>query len=298
MKKKILVAGGTGFLGFHLLKKLSHLNYSLFSLSSKKPTKHKKILKVRYIVCDVTNPVLLKKKLKYNFDYIINFSGYIDHSNKSKTINSQYNGCKNLINLFKKKSIKNFIQIGSSMEYGNSRSPHNERSACKPKGNYGLAKFKASKYLQKIGKRAKMPFTIMRLYQVYGPNQTINRLIPIVINSCLKDHNFSCSDGTQIRDFLYVNDLIELLIKVIKKKPNNEIYNVGAGNKLKVKMVIDTINDIIKLGNPQFGKIKMRKDEMKNNYPDISKIKKYYNWSPKTNIKLGLKKTISFYENK
>ena len=46
-------------------------------------------------------------------------------------------------------------------------------------------------------------------------------------------------------------------------------------------MVIDTINDIIKLGNPQFGKIKMRKDEMKNNYPDISKIKKYYNWSTK-----------------
>ena len=106
MKKKILVAGGTGFLGFHLLKKLSHLNYTLFSLSSKKPTKHKKISKVKYIICDVTNPVLLKKKLKYNFDYIINFSGYIDHSNKSKTINSHYNGCKNLINLFKKKILK------------------------------------------------------------------------------------------------------------------------------------------------------------------------------------------------
>ena len=59
-------------------------------------------------------------------------------------------------------------------------------------------------------------------------------------------------------------------------------------------MVIDTINDIIKLGNPQFGKIKMRKDEMKNNYPDISKIKKYYNWSPKTNIKLGLKRLFHF----
>ena len=137
----------------------------------------------------------------------------------------------------------------------------------------------------------------MRLYLTYGPNQDYNRIIPITINNFINEKKFSLTNCNQIRDFLYVNDLIELLIKVIKKKPNNEIYNVGAGNKLKVKMVIDTINDIIKLGNPQFGKIEMRKDEMKNNFPDISKIKKYYNWSPKTNIKLGLKKTISFYEN-
>ena len=66
----------------------------------------------------------------------------------------------------------------------------------------------------------------------------------------------------------------------------------------KVKFLIDMINQKVGCGKPIYGKIKMRKDEMKNNYPDISKIKKYYNWSPKTNIKLGLKKTISFYENK
>ena len=60
-EKKNIGCGGTGFLGFHLLKKLSHLNYTLFSLSSKKPTKHKKISKVKYIICDVTKPVLLKK---------------------------------------------------------------------------------------------------------------------------------------------------------------------------------------------------------------------------------------------
>ena len=150
--------------------------------------------------------------------------------------------------------------------------------------------------MQKTGKKKKFPFTILRLYQIYGPFQTSNRLIPIVINSCLKNQKFSCTEGNQIRDFLYVKDLIRLIIKVIKKKPTNEIYNVGAGNKVKVKKVINTIKKIIKLGKPQFGKIKMRKDEMKNNFPDISKIKKYYNWSPEINLNLGLKKTISFYE--
>ena len=150
---------------------------------------------------------------------------------------------------------------------------------------------------KKIGKKFNISFTILRLYQVYGPNQTNNRLIPIVINSCLKDKKFSCTSGKQIRDFLYVDDLIKLIIKIIKKKPRNKIYNVGAGNKLKVKKVIELINKMTGSGEPLFGKIKMRKDEMNNNFPDISKIKKEYNWKPNTNIRSGIRNTISFYES-
>jgi len=298
MKKKVLVTGGTGFLGFHLLKELKNFNYSLYSLSKKKQKKIRKISGIKYIVCDVTNKTQLKKKLKYDFNYVINFSGYVDHSNKSKTTNSHYYGCKNLLNIFKNKNINHFIQIGSSLEYGSVKSPHKEDSFCRPKENYGFAKFQATKYLKKIGKKFKISFTILRLYQVYGPNQTNNRLIPIVINSCLKDKKFSCTSGKQIRDFLYVDDLIKLIIKIIKKKPRNKIYNVGAGNKLKVKKVIELINKMTGSGEPLFGKIKMRKDEMNNNFPDISKIKKEYNWKPNTNIRSGIRNTISFYEKK
>ncbi len=298
MKKKVLVTGGTGFLGFHLLKKLKNFNYSLYSLSSKKPKKIRKIAGVKYIICDITNKMQLKKKLKYHFNYVINFSGYIDHSNKSKTMNSHYFGCKNLLNFFKNKNINNFIQIGSSLEYGSVKSPHKETSFCRPKGNYGLAKFKATKYLQKIGKKFNISFTILRLYQVYGPNQTNNRLIPMVINSCLENKKFSCTSGKQKRDFLYVEDLTKLIIKVIKKRSRNKIYNVGAGNKLKVKKVIELIKKMTGAGEPLFGKIKMRKDEMNNNFPDISKVKKEYNWTPKFSIRSGIRNTILFYEKK
>ncbi len=298
MKKKVLVAGGTGFLGFHLLKKLKNFNYTLYSLSSKKPKKNRKLPGVKYIICNVVNRIQLKKKLKYNFSYVINFSGYVDHSNKVKTMNSHYNGCKNLLDVFRNKKIRNFIQIGSSLEYGNSRSPHKESNFCKPKGNYGLAKLRATKYLQKEAKKFNISFTILRLYQVYGPNQTVNRLVPIVINSCLGNKKFSCTSGKQKRDFLYVEDLIKLIIKVIRKKPKNKIYNVGAGNRLKVKKVINLINKMTGAGEPLFGKIKMRKDEMNNNFPNISKIKKEYDWSPKFNIRSGIRNTISFYEKK
>ena len=79
---KILVTGGAGFLGYHLLKKLSKQDYSLYSLSTKKPTKQRKITKVKYITCDICNKNVLKKKLKEKNNYIVNFSGYVDHTNK------------------------------------------------------------------------------------------------------------------------------------------------------------------------------------------------------------------------
>ena len=61
-------------------------------------------------------------------------------------------------------------------------------------------------------------YLILRPYQIYGPYQKMNRLIPMVINSCLKNKKFNCTDGSQLRDFLYVDDFSNLLIKIIKKR--------------------------------------------------------------------------------
>ena len=74
--------------------------------------------KVNYIFCKLENKSLLKKKLDFEFDYVVNFAGYIDHSDSKKTFNSHYLGLKNLIDILGKKKIKKFIQIGSSVEYG------------------------------------------------------------------------------------------------------------------------------------------------------------------------------------
>ena len=77
----------------------------------------------------------------------------------------------------------------------------------------------------------------------------------------------------------------------------NKIYNVGAGNKIKVKFLIDMINRLIGSGKPIYGKIKMRKDEMKNNFPNIKRVKNDYSWEAKCDLRAGSKKTISFYRN-
>ena len=128
------------------------------------------------------------------------------------------------------------------------------------------------------------------------PIKKKNRLIPQTINSCLKNKKFKCTLGKQLRDFIYIDDFIILIKKILKtNKPRQEIYNVGSGFPVSVKSVINKIHNFIKKGNPLYGKIVMRKDEIHSLYPSIQKVKKHFNWHPKYKISSGIKKTISFY---
>ena len=302
MKKKsksILVVGGTGFIGYNLIKSCLKKKIKVTCISSSKPLFKKFFPKVKFIVCDIRNKKMLRKKLRAEFNYVVNLAGYVDHSNKKETFSSHYYGCFNISNIFLGKKIESFVQIGSGLEYGNNKSPQKETSLCKPKGTYALAKYRASMYLLKLFKNKKFPCTIVRLYQAYGPDQKFNRLIPIVIKACLEKKNFACTSGNQKRDFLYIDDFLNLIFKIFKtKKTRGKIINAGSGKPIKIKILIEKIKKISKGGQPLYGKIKMRKDEILNMYPNISRAKKLLKWSPKYSIISGLKETIKSYGEK
>lgn len=294
--KKILVVGGTGFLGFHLLKKSLSKNFLTFSFSRSKPKKTRYLKNVKYIFGDVGKKNSLRKLSKYKFEFVINLSGNVDHSRKKNVFKSHYEGCKNLSNFFLKSKIKSFIQIGSSSEYGRLKSPQKENKKSKPLSFYGVAKNQSTKYLANLYKKKKFPVTIVRLYQVYGPNQDPNRLIPYTIDACKRDISFNCSSGEQSRDFIHVDDFCEAIFKILKiKESHGEIINIGYGKPIKVKKIIQKINTILKGGKPLFGKIKLRNDELIKTYPSLKKAKKILKWKAKILFDKGLKKTINSY---
>lgn len=299
MKKKILIVGGTGFIGFNLIIKLNKLNYSISSISLSKPRKTRKIKNVKYLICDISKKKNLEKVLeKKNYDYIVNLGGYVDHSNKKKTYNSHYLGLRNLADYFKNKNLIKFIQVGSSLENGKIKSPQIENYNSKLvdiKSVYGKSKLNATRYLLKMNKKYKFPSTIFRLFQTYGPGQDPNRVISFSILQCLNNKAFPCSNGSQFRDFIHIKDVVKLLILSLKnKKSDGKIYNLGSGKPIKIKSVINKIKKIIKKGKPLFGKIKLRKDEMKYIYSNIGELKKDFNWKPLVNFNKGLINTIKF----
>ena len=299
MSKRILITGGTGFIGYHLSKRCIKLGWSVTSLSSNSPKPNKKIQGVKYIKVDIRDKKKLFK-IKKDFDYVVNLAGYVDHSNKKKTLESHYIGCKNLASLFLNKKIKKFVQVGSSIEYGKSRSPQieNKKNSQSTFSVYGKAKLLSTKYLMAIYKKEKFPATVIRLYLVYGPKQDINRVIPITIKNALLDKKFNCSTGLQFRDFIYIDDVINAILKTLKNiKTNGEIINIGSNKPVRIKDLIIRICSLVGSGKPIFGKIKLRKDEIKSLYPNINKAYKILKWRPKISLNTGLKKTIKYYKN-
>jgi nucleoside-diphosphate-sugar epimerase len=297
-KVTVLITGGTGFIGSHLIDRCKKKGWDIISLSLNKKNKKNGIKKLNL---NVSNRNLLFKKLnKFKIDYIINLAGHINHHEKKKTFETHFRGCKNLIDFAVEKKIKKFIQIGSSVEYGFSKSPISENKKInikKLKSIYGISKLKASNYLIKISKEKKLKYIILRPFLIYGPGQTNNRLIPNTIINCLKNENFPCSNGNQTRDFLYIDDFVNLVIECIQnKKVYNTIFNAGSGTPIKVKKIIRSIQKLVKKGSPIFGKILLRKDEPLKLYSDIKKTYKCLNWKPKKLLLNGLRITIRYYK--
>ena len=91
-------------------------------------------------------------------------------------------------------------------------------------------------------KKYNFPVTILRFYQLYGPKQDINRFIPILINSCLKRKKFFTSSGNQLRDFLYIDDGINAIIKSIKSdNSKGKIFNISSGKPIRLKKIMKLV---------------------------------------------------------
>jgi len=299
LKKKILITGGTGFIGFHLAKKCVRMGWEVTSFSKRKPKLIRRLDKVKYLTGDLTK----KKDLKVlkKFDYVVNAAGVVDHSPNKSVFKAHFIGCKNLSNFFLKKKIKLFLQIGSCVEYGPQKSPQKEdykSDMIELKSMYSKGKFAASQYLMRIHKKYKFPVIIFRLYLNYGPNQDFNRFLPIIIDGCIRDKKFPCSSGIQYRSFTYIDDLVRAILIALKKPQlSGNIFNIGNNKPVKIKKIIQYIRKYVKKGTPLYGKIKFRKDEIKSLYPNISKAKSLLNWQPKINFSKGLNKTINYYKS-
>ena len=131
-KIKVLVFGGSGFIGINLINRLIEMNYDVTSFSKNIISNNKKIINVKYLHGDITLYSNIRNKLKNKkFDYVINLSGYGEHQLLKRggidVVKDHYIGNLNISNYFLNKKIKRFIQIGSSDEYGKNVSPQQEK---------------------------------------------------------------------------------------------------------------------------------------------------------------------------
>lgn len=299
--KKVLVVGGTGFIGFHIIKEAKKRKFKVHSISLHSPKIYRHHKGVKYIQADISNFESLKKKLKDNsFDYVINAGGYGEHPDFGyrgiKLVEAHLYGLINLLHILKKKKIKKFIQIGSSSEYGKIKSPIHESKKCFPNTPYSIAKISCTNILLNLHLNIKFPVTILRLFQVYGPAQDENRVLPYLIKNCLKNKKFKTTNGNQLNDFCHVNDVVDAIFKCTTlKKTNGQIINLGSGQPTKILNLILLVKNMIGKGRPLIGSLKYKKGMNMKSFPNIKKAKTLLKWKPKIDLIAGIKDTIDSY---
>jgi len=320
--KNIIVTGGAGFIGSNFIKKIINQNFNIINIDSLTYAANVNYLneiKNRknyffYKVNLLENKEIIKIFKRHNPLYIFHFAAetHVDNSiiNSFKFLETNILGTYHLLNAIL--SIKNqldrkfkFIHISTDEVFGDifgktRRSLEND--TYNPSSPYSASKASADHLVTAWGRTYNIPYNITFSCNNFGPNQNKEKFIPVIINSAVNNKKIPIyGNGNQIRDWIYVEDNVDAILKIAKIGTTNEKYNISAGNLFSNKQLVNIIcNILIKKFRFQkniYSLISYVKDRPGHDFKysqNSIKIKKL-GWQTKHNIYQGLEKTISWY---
>lgn len=300
--KKVLITGTTGFVGSHLARRLLNEGAQVHAFVRRSSNLWRiEDIKTRLTLHEVslTDTDLLDKTIEsIKPDYVFHlatYGGVGGQADNQQIIDTNYMGTINLLNACNKTGYKGFINTGSSSEYGIKNEPMREDMVPEPYNTYGATKAAATIYCQAQAREKGLPITTLRLFSPFGPYDEPNRLISYVIKSLLKNEETKLSSKSYVRDYIYIDDVIESYMAVIREKSYEKVYNIGSNQQHTVEQVFDIIAKILdKDAKPVWGEFKPRINEPKIWVAHISKAKNELNWTPKYSFEDGIKKTVSW----
>ncbi len=304
MVKRLLIVGGTGFIGKNLTLMAVASSFRVTVLSINEPIEKERVKGVSYLQSDLTDYKDLQKQLlATSFEYVVNLAGYIDHSSffdgGRNVIETHFGGLQNIIQLLDRNKLKRFVQIGSSDEYGDLAAPQKEDMRESSISPYSFAKTASTHFLQMLHRTEGFPSVILRLFLVYGLGQDTKRFLPQIIQGCLSNKHFPVSSGEQLRDFCYVDDISRGILKALINDPvNGEVINLASGKPITIRKIVERVKTIVGGGTPEFGKIPYRVGENMELVGNISKAVQLLDWSPVVTIDEGIDRVVKDYKNK
>ncbi len=323
--KTLLITGGAGFIGSHVVRlfinqypeyqiiNLDKLTYA-GNLENLKDIENKK--NYTFVKGDICDEKLVDSLFqKYNFDGVIHLAAesHVDRSilNPMEFIQTNVIGTVTLLNVAKKywKDGKNklFYHISTDEVYGsleNQNDYFTETTAYDPRSPYSAAKASSDHFVRAYFNTFNLPVVISNCSNNYGPNQFPEKLIPLMINNIQKEKPLPIyGKGENIRDWLYVVDHAKAIDKIFHKGKVGETYNIGGNNEWKNIDLVKLLCKIVdkKLGKPQGTSEKLItfvKDRAGHDLRyaiDSSKIQKQLGWKPEVNFEQGLELTVDWY---
>lgn len=305
IKMNVLITGGCGFIGSHLVDKLlkdGHNITVIDNLSTGRLNNLKSVIdnkNINVINEDICNYSKIVEYFK-NIDWVFHMAALADIVPSiqipEKYFVNNVNGTFSVLQASRNSNIKKFLYAASSSCYGiPDKYPTDEKNKINPQYPYALTKYMAEELVLHWGKVYKIPIISLRLFNVYGLRSRTSGAYGAVFGVFLKQKLANkpytiVGDGNQTRDFIYVTDVVNAFVKAAESNISNEIFNVGSGGTY-------SINNLVKLLGGDYINIPKRPGEPDCTFADISKIKNLLHWTPKISFEEGVRLMVNNIEN-
>lgn len=299
---KILVTGGAGFIGSHLVDYLISLNHYVCIVDNLSTGRLQNVnKKASFYQMDIADPKLIELFLDKRPEIVYHLAAQISvpESIKDPLTDAQTNitGTLNLLDACRIYNVKKIIYSSSAAVYGNaSQLPITEESPIMPVSPYGISKYTVECYLKIYAMLYGLNYTILRYANVYGERQnsgTEGGVVAIFADKLSKSVSVEIyGDGEQTRDFIYVKDVVSANIAALTNG-NNDVFNIGTGRKNSINVVYNTMKRILNTYQPPIY-AKKRSGDLRDSYFNIEKAKKLLIWEPEYLIYEGLERYLSY----
>jgi nucleoside-diphosphate-sugar epimerase len=313
--EKVLVTGGAGFIGSHIVDKLLEKGFEVTVFDNLDTGKieniesHQGKENFHFVKGDIRDLDLIKKTLK-GVDVVFHEAALasVTLSVQNPILSNDINvtGTLNLLKASSDLGVKRFIYASSAAVYGDTKTPEKrEDMSTNPRSPYGISKLAAEDYVKIFHRLYGLETVSLRYFNVYGPRQRFDLqcayggVITIFTNRLLRDlPPIIFGDGEQTRDFVYIGDVVEANMLALEiKDAAGEAFNIGTGLSVSVNQIAETLKDIMNKHELKTVHADPRPADGRHGYANITKAEKTLGFHPKVSIKDGLVKLVDWYKN-
>ena len=317
---KILITGCAGFIGFHIVKKLlSNKNYLVFGIDNINNYYDTKLKKDRLLILkkyknftffkiDICNKEKIDSNFKKNkYQYVLHFAAQagvrMSFSEPEKYYKNNVEGFFNIIDSSRKIKIKHFLFASTSSVYGNSKVfPVTEKFNTENHESFYASTKKTNELIaQNFSSIFNFKSTCLRIFTVYGPygrpDMALFKFTKNILNSkAIELYN----SGNHFRDFTYIDDAVNMITKLIQKKPTNsdsyDVFNIASGKSISLKLFINAIGKSLDK-QIYIKKLRKQKGDVIKTHANIKKISTKIKLNKLTSLQNGIELFVAWYKS-
>ena len=304
MKNKVIVTGGAGFIGSHLVLQLLENGNKVVVIDNMTTGKQKNLElfknDVEFLQIDINDTEKITKAFKdARCAYHVAAIPAVPKSIEDPLLTNRANidGTVSVLVAAKDAGVQRVIFSSSASVYGNSgKLPKTEDTCPEPLTPYAIQKLAGEHYMQSFARFLNVETVSLRYFNVFGPRQdaqsSYSTVIPLFISTLLSGGVPEIhGDGTMTRDFIYVQDVVDANILAAQTEKASGVYNIASGKPISINELFETIAKLLKTEiRPTHGL--SRVGDIKDSYADISKVKTELGFEPKVSLEEGIRRTI------